>query len=466
MKENNFRYITKKDYKNFITCKFFWQLEQEVEDINFFNDSNKTTFAKKKYHSLLDEYEVSDEVNDTYMKEGLEFDILVKQLFSQKYETLNLNDEKYKDLSLSQKAKLTREAIDQKNVQYIINGWFIFNDLICNPDLIEVIDKSEIVLIEIKGRKKVDNSRDISDLAFQYYLITKLKIKIENVKVVLLSDNFFYTRLNNYNEIYKFVHLVSINRKIYSLLDAVFEQSLNISNVLIKIRQMAYPVLKEPLPRKIHNKCYINGEYCKYFKFCAKHINNIDIGENSLLNLYNLKFDKKIKILNDGFYHFQDYPTFKDLLIELGVQKKVNRINTIRELQYLATVEDRDIVDHFLINEELKRYKGPIYMLDFETFAVIIPKILFTGSYQQVPFLYSIHIINDFDCLKEENKQILKKKIVHKTHIEDPNNFQLLNFLSHLSQDLRSHGDGTIVAYHASFEISVIKNLIMSCEKI
>ena len=81
----------------------------------------------------------------------------------------------------------------------------------------------------------------------------------------------------------------------------------------------------------------------------------------------------------------------------------------------------------------------PIYFLDYETSAYAIPQYDGTRPYQQIPFQYSIHIIND-----------LESEIIHRDYLHPDQT----NPMVQLSHQLRSDiGDtGSVIVWNKRFE--------------
>lgn len=106
------------------------------------------------------------------------------------------------------------------------------------------------------------------------------------------------------------------------------------------------------------------------------------------------------------------------------------------------------------LGKEMKKWTGPLYMIDFETTSVALPMYKGMSPYEQVAFQYSLHII-DIDPMTGDYK------IRHAgQYINDKKNFNPnIEFLQHLCKDLGgSKGTGHIFRY-SNHENSILRDL-------
>jgi hypothetical protein len=100
---------------------------------------------------------------------------------------------------------------------------------------------------------------------------------------------------------------------------------------------------------------------------------------------------------------------------------------------------DKRIIDKNKISEFIHNIKYPLYFFDYETFSSVIPPFDGIKPYQQVPFQYSLHILQD------PNAQIQHKEYLH---LEDTH--PGLPLLQRLKEDI---GDkGTVFVWYEKFE--------------
>lgn len=170
---------------------------------------------------------------------------------------------------------------------------------------------------------------------------------------------------------------------------------------------------------------------CEYTHHCWQHI-----PEDSVFQLY--RGGRKgwelyeqgvlsIADIADGFplTHFQN-------LQRNGLRKQENYLN--REA----------------IKNIISQWKFPLYFFDFETVFPAIPVLDGTRPYQQVPFQYSLHILDE------------KGHLTHKEFLANPEDFSngknpLQQMVAQLKRDFDDHG--SIVAYNDSFEKLRLRDL-------
>jgi hypothetical protein len=152
----------------------------------------------------------------------------------------------------------------------------------------------------------------------------------------------------------------------------------------------------------------------------------------SVLDLCRLNGDKKF-----AYYH-QGIVTYEDARNHIG-------LNTVQALQ-VNTVLNRELhVDTCAITDYLRDVRYPINFLDFETFQDAIPRFDGQGPYKNMPFQYSLHVLHESGEL--EHKEFLADET------EDPR----LKLTQQLLADVTE--EGTIFAFHQSFETGVINGL-------
>jgi hypothetical protein len=99
------------------------------------------------------------------------------------------------------------------------------------------------------------------------------------------------------------------------------------------------------------------------------------------------------------------------------------------------------------IRRFLDRLQYPLYYLDFETVALAIPVYDGTRPYQDVPFQFSLHVVESDGSGAVHHSFLAEGK-------EDPRP-QILRELKRLLGS-----EGSIIAYNAGFEVGVLKGLV------
>ena len=117
-------------------------------------------------------------------------------------------------------------------------------------------------------------------------------------------------------------------------------------------------------------------------------------------------------------------------------------------------ISDEIYLDVEGLREEMKKWTGPLYMIDFETTSVALPMYKDMRPYEQVAFQYSLHII-DIDPMTGDYKIRHAGQYINGKKKFNPN----IKFLQHLCKDLGgSQGIGHIFRY-SNHENSILRDL-------
>lgn len=119
-------------------------------------------------------------------------------------------------------------------------------------------------------------------------------------------------------------------------------------------------------------------------------------------------------------------------------------LNQKQQLQVDAELHGKEVIDKNGIKGFLSQIEEPIGFLDFETFQEAIPSFDKQRPYQQIPFQYSLHILEDgklehFEYLGEPGK--------------DPRQELMDGIIAH------SNRCKTMLVYNKSFEITRMNEL-------
>jgi len=173
---------------------------------------------------------------------------------------------------------------------------------------------------------------------------------------------------------------------------------------------------------------------CDYKHHCWKHI-----PEKSVFSLYSPR-GKDWKLYEKGIIKLSDIP-------------ESTTLNHRQELQINGIKNGASYIDETSIIEFLSNWVYPLYFFDFETIFPAIPVLDGTRPFQQVPFQYSLHIVSE-----------INEEATHKEFLAHPKDFSNKNsvdprkqLIEQLKKDIGNIG--SIVAYNAAFEITVLKSL-------
>jgi len=302
----------------------------------------------------------------------------------------------------------TMDLIKKCDSVIIKNPTFIFENLSSSCAYL-VKEDDDIGLYEIKCSTRCKQSV-VLDFCFLKYITQKLGLIVNNFNVVNINSNF-----KKCGEI-KSQELLKIN-DITERVETTFEE--------FDFGILNSEITSDDQNITIHSKC--NSPYpCEYFDYCTKNLEKPNV-----FDLYNVDFNEKIELYNQGKVYFKDL-------------KNLNK-NKIQSLQVSCQLEDKTHIEKDNLKAFVSSLKYPLYFLDFETTQNIIPFYENTKPYEQVPFMFSLHY-----------KKKKSSKLKHKVFIGNGKDQRLLLALK-LAFWIRSKG--TIIVFGDSLEKSVLLSL-------
>ena len=133
-------------------------------------------------------------------------------------------------------------------------------------------------------------------------------------------------------------------------------------------------------------------------------------------------------------------------ILEIKDLSEEHKLSDKQKIQYACSKHKNHHIDHDELNSFIEKLKYPFYFLDFESYNTAIPLYNGLKPYQQIPFQFSLHVIE---------KQGVKSK--HYSFIADGADDPRPKFIEELKKVLGTKG--SIVVYNQSFEQTVLKKL-------
>lgn len=265
-------------------------------------------------------------------------------------------------------------------------------------------------MYEVKASTSV-KPYHIDDAAIQWYCLSEaLKIN----KVFIMHINNKYVRNGNL-DINALFHMEDITEDVLALQD----------DILGKLKAMD-KMLNDEMPGvEIGAHCDSPFE-CDFSHLCW------DIPEVSVFNLYRMYSTEKLSLYKQGIVRYEDIPSDYAL-------------SEMQDLQVSAKLNNEIRVDKDVICDFLDTVKTPVSFFDFETFQNAIPRFDGQRPYMQMPFQYSLHIIDELGDM------------THMEYLGDENSDPRRELAERMVADLPPAG--SIMAYNQSFEIGRIKDL-------
>lgn len=278
----------------------------------------------------------------------------------------------YNEVTTYTNNKLDIPKMIEKTKQYMLDGLdniceasFNYNGLYCAVDILRKQDNG-YAIYEVKSSTHEDNYVYIVDIAYQKYVLEHCGVKVTGTYLVNINSDYIFDGTLKLNELFKITDVWKF---------VVDEQK----EVEEKIK-MAEKLLEDKNEPNIDISCNCNSPYkCGFWKYCSKHL-----PKPSVFDLYRLNFSKKIEYYNRGIISFDD------------LEKTGWFLGDIRNRQIEYALHDKGVyVDKENIKKFLDTLSYPLYFLDFETQQPIIPLYKGTRPYQQIPFQYSLHYIEN-----------------------------------------------------------------------
>lgn len=326
--------------------------------------------------------------------------------------------ENYYDFSKS--IQDTKDWIDS-DVKTIYEAAFSSNGVLAALDILHHTE-NERWAIEVKSSSEVKKYH-LTDASLQYWVMNKSGFKPD--KFFLMHINTAYIKDGDINPKELFT-LADITNEVIGNQLWVEENLEDLKNILSTEIE---PVVE------IGKHCGSPFE-CEYKHHCWKHI-----PEQSVFSLYNPR-GLDWKLYEQGIFKIIDIP------------KNVS-LNHRQNLQVSGQKIAHSHIDKTSISEFLNNWEFPLYFFDFETIFPALPVLNGTRPFQQVPFQYSLHILEQYG-----------DNYTHKEFLAEPKDFNEISIDPRkklIEQMKLDFGEiGSIVAYNATFEISRLKELAIA----
>jgi len=285
--------------------------------------------------------------------------------------------------------------------------------IFCRPDILNPAGTGEWDIIEVKSSASV---KDINswDVAFQRLCCQSLGMEIRACKVARINNQ--YVRQGEIDPQRLFT--------IEDVTELVNEYSVGLSR---RVDEMVSVMRRQQCP-EVGIGPYCGDPYpCPLQPVCWAFL-----PEHSIFDLY-YGGKKCFELFEGGVTGIADIPGDYEL-------------NGKQQIQVKCVSSGEEHVDRQEIQSFLDSLQYPIYYLDFETFGSAVPLLDGTRPYQSIPFQFSLHVVSDGSG-----------EVAHFSYLADGTDDPRPALATRLREVL---GDsGSIVAYSAIFEKSVLKDL-------
>jgi hypothetical protein len=343
---------------------------------------------------------------------GNEVDKLARELFLGGVLVSDRNEVEETMKLVKAKMPIIYQPVFETNLYKMVCDILVWNPSVDAYDLYEVKASNSG---EDKGAKDKLYSYDI---AFQYLVLKELNIPVGSLYLIRLNAD--YVRAGDLD-----IHLLfskeDFTKRVLEIADSALEEMKN-----------AYEVLSQEEEPKGNCKCITRGRsaHCTTFSY-----SNPEVPEYSVHDILRIGSSKSklAELIDSKILKIEDVP--EDFPLS---EKQRNQVDAVQSNKIFHDKEE--------INDFLGKISMPISFLDYETFAAGIPRFAGYSPFNQIPFQFSLHII-------EEKGQ----EPAHAEFIFTENKNPDKDFIQALEKHLPSKGH--ILVWNKSFEMGRNKDL-------
>ena len=303
----------------------------------------------------------------------------------------------------------TKKLLAQREILY--EPAIVASRLYARADILVPVNEDEWDIVEVKSSTQIKEDH-LHDLSFQKYCYTNAGLKIR--KCFLMHINNEYVK-NGEIEPEKLLVSEDVTSGVEEASNGIKER---IELMLNVVERKTSPSVKDERCCKGPGHCEID---CWHF-----------LPDNSVFHLHRVG-EKAFELFETGVLNIKDIPETYELTEKQAIQRACEKTG-------------KPHIEKENIKKFLAKLKYPLCFLDFETYATAIPLYDGLRPYQNIPFQFSLHI------LEKENGE--PKHISYLAGgAEDPRK----EFAEKLKAGLPE--SGSIIVYYKSFEQKMIGEL-------
>ena len=318
------------------------------------------------------------------------------------------------------------QALIASGVSAIAEATFEYKGVIVMVDILQITPQG-LIINEVKSATSLKGVY-IDDLAIQYFVITQGSSqnahKVAGANLIHINNS--YER-NGELEIEKLFTKVDCLESVRAKQGEVAQNLAEFENALSNTE--IYPQIPIGAQCSTPYNCDFRG-------YCWRGVPQQD----SIFHIAGRKSFDPFALYHSGIRSFSEIEDF-------GI------LSESQKLQVQSALKKEVHIYKGAIKAFLDTLAYPVYHLDFETFAEAVPSFDKQRAYMQIPFQYSLHI----EGLGEA------KEVAHREFLADWHSDPREAFIQSLIKDIPQ--DACILAYNASFEKGVMKNLAESFPK-
>ncbi len=317
--------------------------------------------------------------------------------------------------------KLTQELLAQKKTT-LFQPVFVKDNFMAAVDVLKYDpDTDSYRIYEIKASNETDKKRHYYDLAFQVVLLRKCGLKVDEMKIMHLNSE--YVR-DGEVDIFKLFTSDEVTAEINELCEEVSQEM-----------DEALDYLSAGDEPDGSCCCIYKGRssHCTTFNHSNPHVPKYSIHDISRIGASKKKL---AELVDMNVFHLHEVPEDMELS---AVQR--NQVN--------AYIKDEILMNKGAIAEELENLVYPLYFIDYETFPSAIPMFDGFSPYQQIPFQYSLYVLES-PIRQAQGKQ--SGELRQYEFLHDKNSDPSRAFAESMRENIG--GKGTVIVWSKKFECS------------
>ena len=277
-------------------------------------------------------------------------------------------------LDLAEMIRRTQDAIS-RGVENITEAAFSWQNNYCAVDILHKTP-SGWAIYEVKSssgssdmsERDKDYIKYARDIAYQKYVLEHCGVTVTGTYLVRIDKEYVRGQELDIQGLFYTANLRELVEQEYQ--------------VVPQMIAAAQKVLASDEPDLDIDMCCHEPYNCTFWQYCTKHL-----PVPSVFSIYGgqgrggFTFSKKLEHYKRGVI------TYDDLRWE--------NLGAIQNMQIECTLKKKDHINPAGIRKFLSGLTYPLYFLDFETQNDVVPQYPGTKPYQQVPFQYSLHIIEN-----------------------------------------------------------------------
>lgn len=305
--------------------------------------------------------------------------------------------------------KRTTEVLNG-GARTIFQGRFEFERMTFICDIITIVGGGKVDLYEIKSSTKIKPEHEF-DLAFQMVVLEGCGFKVRNIAVIHVNNEYVRQGAVDPKQLTVMTDVTSVVKAKRDNTKEHIKRALEIVDL---------PSIPDISPS--HARLGSLKDWLEIYRGL------MTVEPYSIYDLASLRAKGIGELEALGVTRITDIP--EDFPLTDG-----------QRLQVRVTKENKSIVERDQIRSFLGELEYPLYFFDYETLKSLVPLWDGTRPHQQIPFQYSLHILD------APGAELKHEEYLHRTNS---------NPAQPLSQTLKSQiGDhGSVIAWYMSFEKS------------